>query len=105
LRASTSWNVTRPMRFVSKALAALRKGPAYWKHLYAVRAQVIENWRRANPTGTQDHAVPVQTQISAARPVDLSKDMPTLHRMPSGPALSTRAADALRRARISSGQH
>lgn len=109
LRTSTSWRVTRPMRLVSKFFAAARKGPAYWKHLYAVRAQVIENWRRTNPTAVPalTPAVQAHTQANAiTSPASQASDaaLSLSAALPSA-ALSARALDALRRAKLPSGRH
>lgn len=108
LRTSTSWKVTRPMRLVSRCLAAVRKGPAYWKHLYTVRAQVIENWRRANPTAVwaQTRAVHAKTQAFAITPPvpKASDGAPPLSAVLPSETLSVRALEALRRAKLQSGQ-
>lgn len=96
LRTSTSWKVTRPMRLMSRGIAAFRKGPVYWKHLYTVRSQILDNWKRARspvasePSGfTALNSPALETATPAPSSIAQINDLA---------ALPTRAFDALRRA-------
>ncbi len=97
LRASTSWKVTRPLRLVSKGWTALRRGPAYWRLLYAVREQVAVNWRQqeygtsVDPTVLQD----IPRTIDLA----LTEDAATVVPHPSIDVAPARVRQALARAR------